>query len=282
MDCTPVSCYLCGAAEHTPWGAEHGFTMVRCAGCGLVYLNPRPPEDAIDEAARTGLHKFGAGMLNAVGSYSTKKVADCRAKLEHLFEEEPLSGRAVRWLDVGAGFGELLEAARHLAGPGSDVLGIDPCAPKVDKGRARGLPVETTPLSEVEGTFDIISLINVYSHLPDPVEFLRTLRGKLREQGTVVLVTGNGADVARDRFPGSLYLPDHLSFAGEKHLHTVFVRAGFEVAHLDKYPALPSLDSPPVTALKNVARKLTGRPTAPLFFPKDSAYRALWIRARLL
>ncbi len=127
----------------------------------------------------------------------------------------------------------------------------------------------------------MISLINVYSHLPNPVAFLEQLRGKLDESGAVVLVTGNGADVERDQFPGALYLPDHLSFAGETQLREVFRRAGFAVARVDTYPALPSLDSLPVTALKNVARKLTGRPTAPLFFPKDSPYRALWLRAHL-
>ena len=66
-----------------------------------------------------------------------------------------------------------------------------------------------------------VSLINVYSHLPDPAQFLRGLHRIMESNAYLLLVTGNGGDVPRSEFPGSLYLPDHLSFAGEENIRSV-------------------------------------------------------------
>lgn len=80
--------------------------MVKCRECGLLYLNPRPALEEMDEASRTGLHKFATGRLNAIGSYSKKKVKDWREKLCALVPAEEFRSPSLRWLDVGAGFGD--------------------------------------------------------------------------------------------------------------------------------------------------------------------------------
>lgn len=272
-----ATCYICHVSDGALWAEENGFRMIKCAGCGLVYLNPRPSLAEIDEAATTGLHKFGAGALNAIGSHSPRKVREYTAKLRALLPESAWGDPVLSWLDIGAGFGELVEAVRDLGG--AAVRGIEPCVPKVDRAKGLGLPVDTTPLSDLTGPYTHVSLINVYSHVPDPVAFLGDLRRVMAPRGTLVLVTGNGGDVDRREFPGSLYLPDHLSFAGEGNLRTVLDRAGYEVESIDAYAAIPSFDNPLVAAIKNVARVATGRPAVPLSFPRDSRFRSLWIRA---
>jgi len=40
------------------------------------------------------------------------------------------------------------------------------------------------------------------------------------------------------------------------------------------------MDSPFVTALKNIARRFLGKPVLPLSFPKDSRFRSLWVLAK--
>ena len=41
-----VGCNLCGSAEYSRLHVKHGYTIVRCNRCRLVFLNPRPvPSD---------------------------------------------------------------------------------------------------------------------------------------------------------------------------------------------------------------------------------------------
>jgi 2-polyprenyl-3-methyl-5-hydroxy-6-metoxy-1,4-benzoquinol methylase len=280
MELEAVGCYICGSRRSSPWGAEGDFTMVKCGECGLVYLNPRPAAHEIDEAARTGLHKAGPGTLNAIGRYSAKKVAAYRAKLTPLLSHFQHQHATWRWLDIGAGFGELVEALQALSPGGSAIRGIEPCEPKVHKARSKGLAVTSQPLSTVRERFTHVSLINVYSHLPDPARFLGDLHGIMVPGAFLLLVTGNGGDIPRNEFPGSLYLPDHLSFAGEKNLRTVLDDAGYDVITIAQHAESPTLDSVPVAFAKNVARRLTGRPPVPRSLPSGSRFRSLWIVAR--
>ena len=280
MKLETVPCYLCSEPAADPWATENGFHMVKCRGCGLVYLNPRPTLDEIDEAAKTGMHRFTSGALNAISAFSKRKVADYQAKLQQLIPAADLN-KPLRWLDIGAGFGELVKAVQQLAATGSYARGIEPCAPKVKKAQALGLPIDAAQLSELNERFTHLSLINVYSHLPDPVAFISDLKCHLEPRGSLVVVTGNGGDVPRAEFPGALYVPDHLSFAGEENVKTVLQRAGFEICAVNRYTDAPSLARLPITFLKNIARRLTGRPSVPLFLPKGSRFRSLWIHARL-
>jgi 2-polyprenyl-3-methyl-5-hydroxy-6-metoxy-1,4-benzoquinol methylase len=254
--------------------------MVKCDQCGLVYLNPRPNADEIDEAARTGLHKFGPGSLNVVGRYSAKRVTAYRAKLEPLMDQMKHPQKPLRWLDIGAGFGELVEAVLQLGPRGSEIRGIEPCQPKVSKARSKTLPVSAQPLSEIEERFTHISLINVYSHLPDPAQFLSELHRLMEPNAYLLLVTGNGGDIPRSEFPGSLYLPDHLSFAGERNIRSVLDDAQYDIVTITPHAETSTLDSKPLTLVKNIARRLTGRSPLPLSFPKYSGFRSLWIVAQ--
>jgi SAM-dependent methyltransferase len=186
----------------------------------------------------------------------------------------------LKWLDIGAGFGELVEALLQLAPPGSEIRGIEPCLPKVSKAQSKKLPVGAQPLSEIDQRFTHVSLINVYSHLSDPARFLADLHRIMEPNAYLLLVTGNGGDIPRSEFPGSLYLPDHLSFGGERHIRSVLDDAQYNIVTITSYSEPPTLDSIPITFIKNIARRLTGRSPIPLVFPRHSRFRSLWIVAR--
>lgn len=280
MKLEQTACCLCGSAAADPWAAENGYTMVKCRDCGLVYLNPRPAAEDIDEAARTGMHKFGDTALNVVGRFSKRKVALYQDRLRALVPDAEFADERLAWLDVGAGYGELVAAVRTLANRAAHVEGVEPCEPKVQKARALGMPVSARPLASLDRVYTHISLINVFSHLPDPVAFLRQLSGLLVSKGNLLIVTGNAGDIPRDEFPGSLYLPDHLIFAGEENVKTALREAGFHVAATRSFPDTPSFDNALVTALKNVARRVMGKAPVPHALPAGSRFRSLWIYAQ--
>jgi SAM-dependent methyltransferase len=269
-----VSCPLCNRREAWGWGCENGYSAVKCVGCGLVYVSPRPADETISEATRTGQHRHEAGAMSVVYAPSRRKLARYRARMQRVLTGE-LGQDPVSWLDIGAGFGELIEALRGVLPAGSRIRGIEPMAAKAAHARARGLPVTSESLAQVSESFDFVSLINVFSHLPDPGAFLADIRRLVRPGGTLVLMTGNGAELEdADSYPDRLDLPDHLVFAGRAQLDAFLSEAGFDPYRRD----LVRLDTASWAA-KALVKKLLGRPV-PLVIPYRSGFRDMLYLAR--
>jgi SAM-dependent methyltransferase len=198
-----------------------------------------------------------------------------RRILRRMFSDLWRNGRPIAWLDVGAGYGEVVEAISALAPAGSKIQGIEPMRPKAEAARARGLDVRNEYLRPDHYKVDVISVIDVFSHVPDFAQFLAIINQVLSPKGEVFIETGNLADLdRREDFPGELGLPDHLVFAGEKHLRGYLDRAGFDVLGIEasRIDGLFNL-------AKNVVKRLIGRPGA-IGIPYTSRYRQLRIRAR--
>jgi SAM-dependent methyltransferase len=182
----------------------------------------------------------------------------------------------ISWLDVGAGYGEVVEAVSTLAPEGSRIEGIEPMKTKAIQAQNRGLQIEEKYLSEVQDRFDFISLVNVYSHIPDFHSFMEDIKRVLVKQGELYLETGNIADLStRNEAPAELDLPDHLVFAGEKHIRGYLEEAGFSIVKIRRIRKDGFNNF-----VKNIIKKLIGRQVK-LRIPYTSRYRALLIRARL-
>lgn len=267
-------CPLCRTPEAWDWGHENGFTAVKCVSCGLVYVSPRPADSEISDATRTGQHRHEAGALSVVYTPSRRKLARYRQRMTRVLDGE-LGLDPVSWLDIGAGFGELVEALGDVLPAGSQIRGIEPMAVKAAHARARGLPVGSETLEEVVENFDFVSIINVFSHLPDPGEFLQGIRRLVRPGGTLVVVTGNGGDLeSAAEYPDRLDLPDHLVFAGQTQLDAFLMEAGFETYRRD----LVRLDTASWAA-KAAVKRLMGQPV-PLVMPYQSRFRDMCFLAR--
>ena len=271
-----IACPYCGGRDHAPWAVELGFTAVRCRGCALIYVNPRPALDLIDSAVRTGTHGEEACGLNVVSRRIDAKVRRYRQVFSGLFDDVWRRGNPISWLDVGAGYGEVLEAVTRLAPAGSRIEGLEPMNPKADQARKRGLSVSEDYLRPTHPKVDIISVVDVFSHIPDFGAFLADARSVLTSGGEIFVETGNLADLdQRDEFPGELGLPDHLVFAGEGQLRGYLQKAGFDIVRLER----KRIDDA-VNLGKNIVKKFLGRPVR-LALPYTSRYRQLLVRARL-
>ena len=271
-----IPCPYCGSASFEAWAEERGFTTVRCRDCRLLYCNPRPVLTSIDSAVRSGAHGADAGGLDVTSRRLPRRVRRYRRIFAEMFADLWAAGRPVSWMDVGAGYGEVVEALQQLAAQGSAIVGLEPMSPKARKARERGLTIIEDYLRPGHGRVQVVSTVDVFSHIPDFGEFLSAVKEVLQPGGEFFVETGNLADLRRrDEFPGELGLPDHLVFAGESHILGFLDRAGFDVVRVrrERIDGFTNLG-------KIVIKKLMGRP-GQIGWPYTSAYRQLQVRARL-
>lgn len=120
-----IACPYCHGVRHDGWAEERGFHVVRCEDCGLLFCNPRPPLATISDAVQTGMHRGEAESLDVRARRVGRKVQYYRQVLGAVFADLWNRKAPVAWLDVGAGYGELVEAVTALAPPGSAGAGLE-------------------------------------------------------------------------------------------------------------------------------------------------------------
>jgi len=272
-----IVCPYCYGSKRSPWARENGFTAVKCSECGLVFVNPRPIQSLISESVETGIHRNVEHERTAIVHRVGRKVIRYKKILASMFNDVWQDPREISWLDVGAGYGEVVEAVSALAPSGSRVEGIEPMEPKATRARARGLKISEKYLSDVTEKFDFVSLVHVYSHIPDFRIFLEEIKKVLADNGEFYLETGNIGDLkSRHEVPTELDLPDHLVFAGEHHLTGYLSEAGFSIVAMRRLRK-----DGLINLAKNIIKKLIGRQVT-LAIPYTSRYRSIQIRAKRL
>lgn len=271
-----ISCPCCHSQIYKAWGEELGFCVVRCAACQLLYVNPRPSQSHIEQSVRTGEHTLGLSKLNVRSRRDSRKIGLYRLVLGKIFGDIFNANAPITWVDVGSGYGELLEVVALLAPKGSEVIGVEPMAHKANSAAERGLAVVNSYLQKGQFKANVISVVDIFSHIPDFHLFLRIAATNLIKNGELFVETGNLADLTRrEEFPGELGLPDHLVFAGEKQLLKYLNDAGFDIVSISRV----RIDGA-INLLKNFAKIVIGRPVK-LGVPYTSKYRQLRVRARL-
>ena len=102
----------------------------------------------------------------------------------------PLAGKTA--LDVGCGAGLLAEPLARL---GAKVTAIDPAAELIEAARehaaGQGLDIDyrVSAIEKLEGTFDLITSMEVIEHTADPQQFLNDLAKRLAPNGLLMLST---------------------------------------------------------------------------------------------
>ena len=188
------------------------FTLVRCRGCGLVYLDPRPTAAEIGGFYPDDYHTArGAGgpAQRLEDAWRRRQFGEVARWLAEL---RPGRGRL---LDVGCGSGELLEALRD---DGWRVSGVEPSARSAEIARTqRGLDVQTAAFDDAtlpESSCDVVVLAAVLEHLHDPLAALARARRLLTLGGLVAVLFLPRFDAPQARLFGprwiGLDLPRHL------------------------------------------------------------------------
>lgn len=230
-----TNCYYCGSDHYTLYAKENGFQLVKCDICGLLFVEDRPNSTEISQAHKQGIH-HGNNSFDVTGAFEPAKIDIYLKVLEDLFKGH--LGNKKSWLDIGCGHGEFMVAVQECAPAGLVVRGTEPNARKRESARERGLNVNYFEIEAHDEKYDFISMLNLYSHLPDPITFLGCAKRLLRKDGELILETGDTADLTANDHPRPFYLPDHLSFASEDIVTGILKRLDFEILDIRKYPLM--------------------------------------------
>lgn len=252
---SPAPCPLCGAHHEEEAWREGEHRTLRCRACGLVYLSPRPPPQAIAAIYEHDLSQTRARQ-HIAKTRQPYALAHARFTLD-LLAAHTDPGMIV---EIGAGGGLFLHEALTR---GHRVAAIEPNPIQAAFMREHfGIRCEPGPLGpdSFEGEpVDVVYHCNVLSHLPDPVGALQAMHDRLRPGGLMVIETGNFADMAprylsliarTERFQ----LPEHLVFYGERSLTTLLNRTGFEPIALHSFSRIPEKRGPRLLAALGLGR----------------------------
>jgi 2-polyprenyl-3-methyl-5-hydroxy-6-metoxy-1,4-benzoquinol methylase len=230
-----VPCDCCGAESWTPLFSENGITLAQCSQCDLLSTQELPEPSTRMTELEEGHYAGGAQrVLEARRQAEAEQVLERRFNrfVELAREFVPAGGR---WLDIGCGAGLLPGLAARA---GFEAAGIELNEDRRQvASESTGLTIHGEPVEEVafpDDHFDVVSMINVFSHLVSPSATMDELRRILRPGGVLVMATGEMTDGVQKSHMHDWNLGDHLHFLGDRTLKVYASRIGFEIVHHDR------------------------------------------------
>lgn len=258
------------------YAAPGKWSLYKCAGCGVAYLDPRPDQQSIHLAysnyythspthkkksyeSLSSIRKLRRRMTNGYTNwrYSTRETPASVLgiflllllwPLRHRLASEyrdiprcPKSGGSL--LDVGCGGGAFLRIAKSA---GWNATGVDPDPKAVMNCNEQGFDVlqgGVEQFGELENHFDVITLSHVIEHVHDPASMLRTCYRLLKPGGNLWIATPNIDSLGHQQYGRDwrgLEPPRHLIIFNPKSLKATLESIGFKecVNKKDENPLL--------------------------------------------
>lgn len=272
-----IGCELCKSEHSRPVlhsrdlllsKTDEQFSIVCCAHCGFLYLNPRPtpeeigryypdqyydvatpqPRSRVEQSVRRASRSIKRWVMEDFYGYPSRMPVGWWQPLRKavLWPEKTLRevrGRTIlpwvgqgRLLDVGCGPGVNLET---LQGLGWDVYGVEFSEAAAAHARARvGDRVQTGTLETArfpDEYFDVILFSHSLEHLFHPLDALSRVRRWLASNGRLIIAVPNAASFEAWLF-GEWWVqwdpPRHLYHFTRVTLTALLNRAGYRIERI--------------------------------------------------
>lgn len=229
-----AQCLVCSTNSEKPFTNKNGHDVFRCQTCGFMYVWPVPvsTDEVYSQEYFQGARQ-GFGYVN----YQEDK-AGMRSTFERFLakinEMVPQKGLL---LDVGAATGFFMGIAKDN---GWNASGVEISGWASQKGREAGHDIITGLISDTDfgiGTFDAVTFLDVFEHVPNPRAELKIVKNILKTSGVLAMNLPDGGSVFA-RFMGSRWHsfvpPEHLNYFNPIAIRRVLEEEGFDVLLIDK------------------------------------------------
>ena len=229
-----LPCIGCSGNEHLFFTEKKGYQIYRCKKCNLLFLYPQKnnPIEVYGADYFAGA-KEGFGYVD----YDRDKEPMRKTFEKYLSQIERLLSKKGKLLDVGAATGFFIDMAKSR---GWEVSGVEVSEYAAAEARKKELNVETGTLSAYsapEGSFDVITLLDVVEHFSDPIEEMKKAYKLLRQGGVLFVNTPDAGSLYAKVLGSKWHLivpPEHIFLFSTKALVYFLERQGFEVVIVKK------------------------------------------------
>jgi 2-polyprenyl-3-methyl-5-hydroxy-6-metoxy-1,4-benzoquinol methylase len=230
------SCSACGRATRQALRFHaNGCAIWQCVTCGLGRADTKD----FDPGAYYTADYFSGGHSDGYSDYRGAEPV-LRREFAHSVDFVRRFSNGSRLLDLGCAYGFFLKEAakRHF-----EVLGIELAEDAAESCRQAGLNVLSGIADEANmtriGEVDVITMLDVIEHLPQPRETLALCVRYLKPGGVIVITTGDFASLAA-RWAGTKWRlmtpPQHLWFFTRESLQRMAATLGLTMEHFE-HPA---------------------------------------------
>lgn len=240
------TCYLCKTPSPKLAFKKLGHEIYQCVNshCRLYFLKFEDSYNTfIKEYYSKGFFK-GDKRLRAYADYEGDKLVEQKNMTRYLRRIIQFKKHG-KILDVGCAMGFLLELASQK---GFDTYGIDVSDYAVKIAQKKfGNKIQLSPLSHAtlkEKFFDVITMFDLIEHLKTPREDLQKLRNSLKDDGILIIQTGDVESLWAKRMKKNWHFfapPQHLFFFSQNTLTKLLGEAGFKVVKIEKHGKWVSL-----------------------------------------
>ncbi len=240
-----VNCAICGVDDAVTLFIKGDLnvdmTNVVCRRCALVYLNPRMTAEESLKFHVTDFLRERHGLTEAISLEPKVKGSDLRMKSKVADFIATSLKKGVRVLDVGCGFGTLLNIFRERYG--AEVVGIE--LADVDVLAAKkfyGIDLFHGSLEEYaekfpEARFDCIVLHHTFEHLPAPRKILQILKKLFAPSGILYIGVPNVVNLKKR--PEIFFQMGHAYSYSPSTLQKILRQESFEIIKFNRQAAFP-------------------------------------------
>lgn len=247
-----TNCAICGKSDaRFLWkGVDYfyqlpgEFDLRKCLACGLIFIDPPPPEDVLSKYYPKDYYSYETGGLDASQAPTSKTAYYFRHPLKALnalFYSKILRqnvnldvspGSSV--LDIGCGDGRYLRGQKN---EGCRVFGVDLSSEALARLKNH-LPDANVYCGHVwdagfaEASFDLIRLDNVMEHITDIAKLTAELRRLVHPNGRILIRVPNSDSLTFLLFARRwihLDTPRHVYVFSKKNLRKFLDGYGFSI-----------------------------------------------------
>jgi SAM-dependent methyltransferase len=226
------SCPLCASTSTFHAFTDSGCKVRACDNCGLFFVDPYPrPSDQHHQVASQQCP--GIDLLDCARRYDGERLYYDR-HFESIADE--CTG-AHSILDVGCGTGNLLERLASRFDCYRLGIELNPSAARLARNVA-SCEILESPFETFRSArkFDVITMINVFSHISSFHAMFESLRAALAPNGRVILRTTEMSRRVSRWNQVHWGVPDDLHFLGLNTLDFLCRKYGFTVARHVRVP----------------------------------------------